>query len=654
MADMEDYKELFVVESRESNEIIAQAILNLEECNDRETIDEIFRSAHTIKGASASMGYMNLEKLCHTMEDVFDLIRNDKIVVSAPLIDALLGCTDEIEDLLDSIEGGGDDQGENIEDLVTALENWKASGDRGDTPKAAGPGTEEDEGSEDPDEREDPADETNSGEATGNGERYHVTITIVPGSPMKDVRAMIALSNLDEIGTIISTTPTIEAIEDGQFEDSFEAIVESEVGTEAIQAAVSGTDIASVEVAAANAPSAPQKKKEKKEAKKQKSNHHGKPREIKNIRVDIHLLDQMMNLVEDLVINRGRLKQIAQKHQIKEFDEALSMVGRSVADLQNLMMHIRMIPLSHIFNRLPRVVRDVAKQEGKEVDFIIDGGETELDRSVMDGLNDPLLHLIRNAVDHGIELPEDRKAAGKPEKGVLHLSAMRDRDNVVIRIEDDGAGVDVEKVRSKAVSRGLYSEEDAAALSEEQVVHLLFSPGFSTADKITDISGRGVGLDVVKAAIESMKGSINVRSTEGKGTCFELVLPPTMAIVEVMMVRINGRRCAIPISNVVEVAVLKKEAVHRVGSSQVILLRDEVLSIHLLDDMFEGSNHGEVLVVLQNSSKKCGIVADVVEGQQEVVVKPLSTLIGSCPGVGGVTIPGDGEVVPVLDVNTMI
>lgn len=651
MADMEDYKELYVVESRENNETIAQALLTLEECNDRETIDEIFRSAHTIKGASASMGYMNLEKLCHTMEDVFDLIRNDKIVVSAPLIDVLLGCTDEIEDLLDSIEGGGDDQGENIEDLVTALENWKASGDRDDD-------STDGEGMEVPAEDEHSADEGTPDEPDGNGERYHVTVSIVPGSPMKDVRAMIALSNLGEIGTIISTTPKTEAIEDGQFEDSFEAIIESEVGKEAIQAAVSGTDIAGVEVRAADASPAPSKaiprKETTKEIKKQKSDHHGKTREIKNIRVDIHLLDQMMNLVEDLVINRGRLKQIAQKHQIKEFDEALSMVGRSVADLQNLMMHIRMIPLSHIFNRLPRVVRDVAQQEGKEVDFIIDGGETELDRSVMDGLNDPLLHLIRNAVDHGIELPEDRKAAGKPEKGVLHLSAKRDRDNVVIRIEDDGAGIDVERVRAKAVSRGLYSEEDASSLSEDQVVDLLFSPGFSTAEKITDISGRGVGLDVVKAAIESMKGSINVRSSEGKGTCFELVLPPTMAIVEVMMVRINGRRCAIPISNVVEVAILKREAVHRVGSSQVILLRDEVLPIHLLGDMFEGSNHGEVLVVLQNSSKKCGIVADVVEGQQEVVVKPLSTLIGSCPGVGGVTIPGDGEVVPVLDVNTMI
>ncbi|QYZ80244.1 chemotaxis protein CheA [Methanofollis formosanus] len=638
MADMEDYKELFVVESRESNETIAQALLNLEECNDRETIDEIFRSAHTIKGASASMGYMNLEKLCHTMEDVFDLIRNGKVVASAPLIDVFLGCTDEIEALLDSIESGGDDQGENIEDLVSALETWKENGNRVDAAPA-------DEAPTDPD---DPAEEET---VQGSGERYRVTVTLVPECSMKDVRAMIALSNLGEIGRIISAEPKVEAIEDGQFEDHFEVVVESEDGPEAVQAAVAGTDIASVEVTSADAPAAPPKKKE---AKPQKSEHHGKQKEIKNIRVDIHLLDQMMNLVEDLVINRGRLKQIAEKNQIKEFDEALSMVGRSVADLQNLMMHIRMIPLSHIFNRLPRVVRDVAQHEGKEVDFIIEGGETELDRSVMDGLNDPLLHLIRNAVDHGIELPEERIAAGKPEKGRLHLSAMRDRDNVVIRIEDDGAGIDVDRVRTKVVSKGLLTEEEADALSEDQITDLLFSPGFSTAETITDISGRGVGLDVVKAAIESMKGSINVRSVEGKGTCFELVLPPTMAIVEVMMVRINGRRCAIPISNVVEVAILKRDAVHRVGSSQVILLRDEVLPIHLLNDMFGGSNHGEVLVVLQYGSKKCGIVADVVEGQQEVVVKPLSTLIGSCPGVGGVTIPGDGEVVPVLDVNTMI
>lgn len=646
MSDMEEYRDLYVTESRENLDTISQALLTLEECEDRETIDEIFRAAHTIKGASASMGYMKLEKLCHSMEDVFDLIRNGKLKATSSLIDLLLACTDQIDDMLGAIEGGGDDNGTNVDDLVSSLESWANNGGES---APTGDGSEDTSG-------DDEIEEATPEEApvpAGAGERYVVGIDLVQDCSMKDVRAMIVLSNLEGIGRIVSTKPGQEEIENGTIGTHFEVVVESEAGADALRAAASGTDIAAV-TAEPDTRKPASKPLKKSEETVQKNDHHDRNREIKNIRVDIHLLDQMMNLVEDLVINRGRLKQIAQKNQIKEFDEALNMVGRSVADLQNLMMHIRMIPLNHIFNRLPRVVRDVAQHDHKEVEFIIEGGDTELDRSVMDGLNDPLLHLIRNAVDHGIELPEERKAAGKPEKGLVRLSARRDRDNVVIRIEDDGAGVDYEKVRKKAVSRGLYTVEEAAALTNDQIIDVLFNPGFSTSDVITDISGRGVGLDVVRAAIESLKGSIKVESVPGKGTCFELVLPPTMAIVEVMMIRINGRRCAIPISNVVEVAMLKSEGIHSVGNSRVILLRDEVLPLYALDDMFGSSHAGEVLVVLQYRSKKCGIVADVVEGQQEVVVKPLSGLVGTCPGVGGVTIPGDGEVVPVLDVNTII
>jgi len=636
MSDMEEYRGLFVVESRENNDTIARALLTLEGGEDREIVDEIFRAAHTIKGASASMGFMRLEHLCHSMEDVFDLIRNGNQQANASLTDLLLACTDQIEMILDAIEAGRSDDEGNIEELVSALETWV-----GETSSEV---TEEVPVSGDVPDQEDNA------PVLADGSCYQVLVTLVPDSSMKDVRAMIALSNLEEIGRIVATHPGKNEIENGKFDQTFEVVLESAAGADAIRTAASGTDIQEVAVQ----PWTGAAETRKADSVVPKVEYHEKSREVKNIRVDIHLLDQMMNLVEDLVINRGRLKQIAQKHQIKELDEALNMVGRSVSDLQNLMMHIRMVPLNHIFNRFPRVVRDVSQHDNKEVEFVIEGGDTELDRSVMDGLNEPLLHLIRNAVDHGIELPAERKAAGKPEKGVLNLSARRDRDNVVIRIEDDGAGIDYDRVRSKAVSRGLYSEDDARALSEDDLVGVLFNPGFSTADAITDISGRGVGLDVVRSAIESLKGSIKVSSTQGKGTCFELVLPPTMAIVEVMMVRINRKRCAIPITNVVEVAMIKRDAIHRVGNNRVILLRDEVMPLFTLDDMFGGSNGGDVLVVLQNGRKKCGIVSDVVEGQQEVVVKPLSSLIGICPGVSGVTIPGDGEVVPVLDVNTMI
>jgi two-component system chemotaxis sensor kinase CheA len=273
---------------------------------------------------------------------------------------------------------------------------------------------------------------------------------------------------------------------------------------------------------------------------------------------------------------------------------------------------------------------------------------------MMDGLSDPLLHIIRNAVNHGIETPDVREAAGKPRKGSLRLTARRDKDNVIIEIEDDGAGIDPGRLRKKAVEKDLMTPEAAAAAAKDDLINLLFEPGFSTAETITDISGRGVGLDVVKKTIESLKGTIKVESELGTGTKFELVLPPTMAIIDVMMVHINGMRCAIPISNVVEVAQMRTDAVHRIGSSEAILLRDQILPMHRLEDMFGRTQKSDTLVVLQNNGRRCCILVDTVDGQQEVVVKPLSRIAGNCRGISGITIPGDGDVVPVLDVNTMI
>jgi two-component system chemotaxis sensor kinase CheA len=387
---------------------------------------------------------------------------------------------------------------------------------------------------------------------------------------------------------------------------------------------------------------------------KKQSSSADKTREIKNLRVNIHQLDHIMNLIEDLVINRGRLRQIAAQHKIKEMDEAIGMVDRSVSELHSLMMNIRMIPLNHIFNRLPRVVRDVAQHDGKEVEFVIDGGETELDRSVMDGLNDPLLHLIRNAVNHGIESPGIRIQAGKSQQGHIRLSARREQDNVIIELTDDGAGINVGKVRAKAIEKGLITPEAAETFTTEQAIEMLFQPGFSTADKISDISGRGVGLDVVKRSIEALNGTIRVDTIPDKGSRFELLLPPTMAIVDVMIVRINKKRFGIPISSIVEVANFRRDATHHIGKGEAILLRDEVLQILRLDEMAGASQECEILVVVQYQKRKCCIPVDMVEGKQEVVVKPLSSFIGVTRGVSGVTILGDGAIIPVLDVNSMV
>jgi two-component system chemotaxis sensor kinase CheA len=649
MSEFEQYRSLFVAESRENHENLVNNLLVLEKGSDQNAIDEIFRSIHTLKGASASMGFADMERLCHTMEDALQLIRSGSAEMTEDLGNVLLSCTDLIEEMLDDVEAGGDTSSKNPDKQVRELRTW-LNQQGGGTPaeKSGGPTRQETEIS-DMIPSEEPA-------GPGAGTEYTMTVVVAPDCMMKDIRAMIAIQNLEALGTIRSIKPSREEIDEGKFDGTFNLTITSDAGEEALRTAAQGSEIATVDIKAAETPaeSVPAGAgKNTPEPDRKQGTTTDKNREIKNLRVDITQLDHIMNLVEDLVINRGRLKQIADERKIKEMDEALSMVERSVSELQNLMMAIRMIPLSHIFNRLPRVVRDVAQYDHKEVEFVMEGGETELDRSVMDGLNDPLLHLIRNAVNHGIEDPEVRIRAGKPAKGLVRLSALRDRDNVIIRLTDDGAGINVEKVKKKAVEKGLITPEAAADLTTDEAIDLLFQPGFSTADTITDISGRGVGLDVVRRSIESLKGTIKVDTNPGKGSVFELLLPPTMAIVDVMIVRINNKRLGIPISSIVEVANFKKEGMHRIGKGDVTLIRDEVLQILWLDEMVGSSDRCEILIVVQYQKRKCCIPVDAVEGKQEVVVKPLSSFIGTTKGISGVTILGDGDVVPVLDVNTM-
>jgi len=649
MSEFEAYRSLFVAESRENHENLGKYLLLIEKGVDQNAIDEIFRSIHTLKGASASMGFAEMERLCHAMEDVFQLIRSGTAHMSSDLGNLLLACSDDLEQMIDDVETGGDTSTKKAEEKVQALKQWHEQlGGTTQKKKSAQPAPAKAEA----------AHEISPAKSGGGKPEYDIRITVATECAMKDVRALLAIGNLEALGTILSSTPTKEVIDEGDFDGTLELRIASDAGEEALKTTATGTEIAKVEIfpvvkqeipASDSAEKSPSVETDKKPAAGQ-----DKSREIKNLRVDITQLDHIMNLVEDLVINRGRLKQIADTHKIKEMDEAIGMVDRSVSDLQNLMMNIRMIPLNHIFNRLPRVVRDVAQYDKKEVEFFIEGGETELDRSVMDGLNDPLLHLIRNAVNHGIESPEIREKAGKPRKGVVRLSARRDRDNVIIELVDDGGGINVERVKAKAVERGLITKEVAQTFSTEQAVDLLFQPGFSTAETITDISGRGVGLDVVKRSIDALKGTIRVETTPGKGSRFELLLPPTMAIVDVMIVRINGRRIGIPISSIVEVANFRKDSTHRIGKGEAILLRDEVLQVFWLNDMMGESKECEILIVVQYEKRKCCIAVDVVEGKQEVVVKPLSRIIGNTRGVSGVTILGDGDVVPVLDVNTMV
>jgi len=817
MTDLDAYRALYVAESRENHENIVANLLELERGEDNEAaINEIFRSAHSLKGMSASMGFDDMEAMCHALEDVFSQIRNGTLEVTHALMDTLLSGVDDIEMMIDDIEEGGPGLLPDKVAHVAALKAWISTDSVPVKQESTGqPSTiPEPQSAPESEVISSPDDLVSSSSFEEEGvTSYTIAITLASNVDSKNLRGMLLLQNLEVLGTIISTSPKREIIEeDESFTGSFEVTITSDAGRAAVETVLTTQDIdtysfnqaASAETSGSKPASLPEtistsppsaeggrytfeitiadtvdsknlrsmvllqnlealgtiietspdrdtieddpafpgtftividseqeyfvfesilnssdighyevkgKAKEvdngeerstpplvsppfntdfldteavskvKAEpipephddvetpvevapvatsasddspAPRAAAPREEKAREVKNIRVGIDRLDQMMNLVEDLVINRGRLEQIAQQHKIKELDETLNMVGRSVAELQDMMMGIRMIPLNQTFNRFPRTVRDIAIRENKEVDFIIKGGETELDRSVMEGLNDPLLHLIRNGIDHGIESPEIRVANGKSPKGTLTLAAFRDKDNVIIVIQDDGAGMDPNKIRKKALEKKVISPELLNEMPDEEVFNLVFYPGFSTADKITDISGRGVGLDVVKTTIAELQGSINLTSELGKGSKFELVLPPTMAIVMVMMVQINARRCAIPITHVAEVASLSVFPIQNIGHGEGILMRDEIILLYRLYDMFGDSEHEEIVVVIQSQNKKGAITVDLIEGQQEVVIKPLSKYVGSCAGISGVTIPGDGEVVPVLDVNEIL
>lgn len=666
MSELDAYRSLYVAESRENLENIVKNLLILEEGSDAGAIAEIFRSAHSLKGMSASMGFLEMEHLCHAMEDIFQSVRNNEIQVDAGIIDLLLAAADDIEVMVDDIESGGPGHAPEMQSHLENLRSWTSGSGR------PGPGM-------DPVRGEPgfgtmvPGDSFPEPEADPAGDScYCLTIGLDQSCANRNLRGMIILQNLDMLGEIVELVPPREVIEDGEYDGGFCVTIRSSCDGDALVRAAQITEVSEVRLSAGSeitAPSPPEPdtvgsrtaspRRDPDAPAHEPSKDDGSPRsdkgrEVRNIRVDITRLDHMMNLVEDLVINRGRVIQIAQQFHMKELDETLSMIGRSVIDLQDLMMNIRMIPLSHIFNRFPRTVRDLSQKKQKEVELVITGGDTELDRSVMDGLNDPLLHLIRNAIDHGIETPLQREKAGKKRKGLIRLSARRDRDNVIIEIEDDGAGIDPERVRQKAVERGLITREQAAALSNEETCDLIFLPGFSTAEKVTDISGRGVGMDVVRTAVSSLKGAIKIHSEPGAGTRFELILPPTMAIVDVMIVRLNSRRCAIPVTNIVEVASLGGADITTISNREMVVLRDEVMPLDRLADMFGESPASEILVVLQTQQRKRAIVVDLIEGQQEVVIKPLASIVGSCRGIGGVTIPGDGQVVPVLDVDSIV
>jgi two-component system chemotaxis sensor kinase CheA len=646
---------MFVSEAREHLQSFNESLLALEKSpSSMDVIQEIFRSAHTLKGMSASMGYSDMEKLCHRMENQLDRVRNGQLSFDSGLATLLFQALDTLELMIDRIQSGVD-QPMDVAELVAEIESFglQAGAVAPPTPKpqeaaaSAPPET---------------AAALPSGGPAGSNE-FEVKITIDKSSEFRTIRAFLVIQSLSEIGKIVSTVPDIKDIENDKLEYEMTVVLRTDADEPAVERkAKSVAEITGAQAVRRAAPKAATdagtRQAEAPEAKKapQAAGKSKEGKALHSVRIDIDRLDTIMNLVGELVISRGRLFEISHRNVMQDMNETMTMLDRSITDLQNEVMRMRMLPVDNVFNRFPRIVRDLANKQGKEIELIIEGQDTELDRTVLDEISDPLNHLIRNAIDHGIEMPADRVAAGKPTGGTVWLTARRERSNVIIEVRDDGKGIDAAKVKRKALERGIISEAQAAAMSEEEAVMLIFKSGLSTADKVTEVSGRGVGMDIVRTKVENLGGLVRIETQPGKGSKTILKLPPTIAIIQALIINVSNEKYAVSITNVVETVYITEGDIKTIGGREAIVIRDSILPLHRLHDVF-GLPIGEAVkftaIVVEKAEQKVALLVDSIESQQEIFVKPLSGLLLNVRGLEGVTIMGNGRVVPILDISTL-
>lgn len=691
--DTNQYMEMFLDESHEHLQSLNEGLLSLEEnAEDVSVVNEIFRNAHTLKGMSATMGYNKIAELTHEMEDVLDLIRKEQLKLDEDIIDTLFKCLDSLEQMINSVADGESEDVVDVTDLVATLsaiskgESTPApAAAKAEAPAAAAPAT----ASAAPaskstldlnDVDRDILRQAKEGGLLG----IHVQITLAQTCLLKSARSYMVMNALDELGDVIKSVPSAEDLEQEKFDHTFDILVvtgadmktvEDAMGTiseidkvalelvDPDQATAPQAAAPAAEKAAPAAPKAapaaavsapkPAAKSAPAKAAPPKKNHQSQ-----SVRVDIDKLDTLMNLMGELVINKVRLEQIGQTHRLAELTETLEQMDRVTTDLQNIVMKVRMVPVSAVFNRFPRMVRDISKELNKEINLTIEGEETELDRTVIDEIGDPIMHLLRNSLDHGVEHPDDREAKGKPRTGEVGLIARHEGNNVVIMVTDDGAGINADIIRKKAVEKGMISQEDADKLDDTDAVRLVFLPGFSTAEKITDISGRGVGMDVVRSKIESLSGHVDVETKIDEGSIFKIKLPLTLAIIQAMLVKVQQEMYAIPLGSIDSTINIQPTDIKTVRNKEVIVLRGEIIPIIRMEETLQVphvKDSDEIFVVVVHAGEaKAGIVVDNLIGQQEIVIKTLGNLFAGLKMFSGATVLGDGRVALILDVATMM
>jgi len=656
----DSYRELYISESQEYLGNISKCLVKLEgNPADSASLNEIFRCVHTLKGMSATMGYEKLTHLSHEMEDLLDALRNKRKKLTSEIIDTLFAAVDIIEELFSEIKANQPSKVD-IQAISRDLKSFLGKEDAEEIAleeKLSAPGLESRDFSE--------TDIKKFNQAKDKGYSiFKIKITLAKDCVMKEARAFLVITNLRKLGEIMKSSPEMENLKEGKFDFSFAVILSSKENQSVVQQELSG--ISEIEEVIVNPVDLPDKLKEAVKASTAGSQvSQAVPQYIKKIqsmRIPVERLDKIMNLMGELAIAKIRLMQVVQTYKIEPLEEVSFALDRLISALQDEVMQTRLLPVAYILDAFPRVVRDLARKQNKEVDFEIAGSEIELDRVVLDEISDPLLHLVRNAIDHGIESPEERKKQKKNPRGKIVIQVNRQRGQISIEVVDDGQGIDFSAVSKLAVSKGLISEEEVLVLDEKKILELISLPGFSTSKIITDISGRGVGLDVVKSKIEALGGRVTFETKKNAGSRFILTLPLTLAIIKAMLVKVSEEIFAIPLMSIRETIKINSDELKRLQNFEVIKVRDEVIPIIRLDKELgvaisasaeEGSDKRISLVIVEYGKRALGLVVTQVMGEQDIAVKPLGSLVKRTKGIAGATILGDGRVALILDIMSL-
>jgi two-component system chemotaxis sensor kinase CheA len=667
------YLNVFLEESKENIQELNDLLLELEkDKSNLEIINNIFRVIHTLKGMAGTMEFDTLAKFSHKLENVLDSLRNKKIDLTDDLMDFLFHASDALEESISDIAQGGNGGIEKLEKLLDKIDLYGELAGSSKPPKDKTTEKEEnlvkhsnDIYSKMDNETKELLEDVFKKAKERNLNFLILKVILEDGVQLKQARAYAIHHKLEDNGCeIVYTYPSVEEIEKENFDKEliFGVVTSKSIGeiAELVNKVAEVESVYVDEFSTNNLfESKEMNKDEEKESKQEGVENNKKEVKLsKSIRVDINKLDDLMNLMAELVIARSRIIETLSKYDVKEVDESLTQLSRITLDLQNVVMKIRMVPVAFVFNRFPRLVRDLAKEVGKKVNFVIQGEETELDRTVVDEIGEPLVHLLRNSIDHGIEGPHERLAKGKPETGTLKLSARHEGNGVIIEVEDDGKGFDKNEILRTAINKGLINSSEASKLSDEEIYNFVFLPGFSTKTVSTELSGRGVGMDVVKSTIESLKGTISLETKKEKGTKISISLPLTLAIIEALLITVNEHVYAIPIANIDTTQRISDGELKVVQGQEVFLLRGEVMPIVRLRKLFgyekKNDSSNEYIIIVKVGNKKYGVVVDKLLGQDDIVIKSLGSLLNDVKEFSGGAILGDGRIALILDVASLI